>query len=62
MFFFLIIVYQINVRETECAIKNGHSRETGNIWVHKTKYEDKQSKKHNTICVGYHYAQTNNVT
>ena len=21
--------------------------------------EDKQSKKHNTICVGHHYAQTN---
>jgi hypothetical protein len=21
--------------------------------------EDKQNEKHNTICVGYHYAQTN---
>ena len=27
-------------------------------WVHKTQDEDKQNKKHNTICVGRHYAQT----
>ena len=27
-------------------------------WVHKTQDEDKQKKKHNTICVGRHYAQT----
>ena len=31
-------------------------RETGNIWVHKTK---KTKQKHNAICVGHHYAQTN---
>jgi len=24
-----------------------------------TQDEDKQNKKHNTICVGHHYAQTN---
>ena len=85
--------------QDEGAIKNEQSRETGNIgytrrrgnqkwtiqrnwqhWVHKTKGqskmdnpeklaalgtqdEDKQSIKHNTICVGHHYAQanTNNV-
>jgi hypothetical protein len=31
-----------------------------NMWdttTHKTKDEDKQTKTHNTICVGYHYAQ-----
>ena len=26
------------------AIKNGQSRDTGNIWVHKTQEEDKQNK------------------
>jgi hypothetical protein len=31
-------------------------RETGNIWVHKTK---KTKQRHNIICVGHHYAQTN---
>jgi hypothetical protein len=25
----------------------------------KTQDEDKQSKKHNTICAGHHYAQAN---
>ena len=25
--------------------------------THKTKDEDKQSKKHNTICVGHHHTQ-----
>jgi hypothetical protein len=27
------------------------------INIHKTKDEDKQNKKHNTICVGHHHAQ-----
>jgi hypothetical protein len=27
-------------------------------WVHKTQEEDKQNKKHNTICVGHQYTQT----
>jgi len=27
--------------------------------IHKTQDEDKQNKKCNTICVGYHYMQTN---
>jgi hypothetical protein len=35
------------LEKTEGAIKNGHSRDTGNIG-HKTKNEDKQKlKKHN---------------
>jgi len=28
-------------------------------WVYKTQDDDKQNKEPNTICVGYHYAQTN---
>ena len=36
---------------TKEAIKNGQSRETGNI-AYKT-------KENNTICVGHHYTQTN---
>ena len=35
-----------NQEKTEGAIKNGQSRETRN-------------KKHNIICVGHHYTQTN---
>jgi len=37
------------LENTEGEIKNGQSRETGN--------EDEH--KHNTICVGHHYAHTN---
>jgi hypothetical protein len=36
------------LENTIWAIKNGQSRETGN-----------KTKKHNTICVGHHYTQTN---
>ena len=28
--------------------------------IPKTQYDDKQNKKHNTMCVGQHYAHTNN--
>ena len=38
------------------TIKNGHSREHGNIG-HTRRRKTKQ--KQNTICVGHHYAQTN---
>jgi hypothetical protein len=41
---------------TEGAIKNGQSRETGNI-EHTKRRKTKQ--KHNTICVGHHYEQAN---
>ena len=51
------------LEKTEGTIKNGQSREIGNIWyiIHTTKY--KQNKKHNTICVGHKYTQrnTNNI-
>ena len=41
-------------------IKNGQFRETGNIehTSHKDK-QNKNNKKHNTICAGHHYMQTN---
>ena len=51
------------LENTEGAIKNGQSRETGNIPVGYTRR--RQAKhRHNTICVGHHYAQikTNNVS
>ena len=43
---------------TEGAIKNGQSRETGNIG-----HTRRGNTNHNTICVGHHYEQanTNNV-
>ena len=46
---------QIN-ENTEGAIKNGQSRKTGNIG-HTRRRKTKQ--KHNTICVGHHYVQSN---
>ena len=45
-----------NLENTEGAIKNGQSRETGNIGYTRRR---KIKQKHNSICVGYHYAQTN---
>ena len=44
------------VREYEGAIKNRPSRETGYMRYTKRR---KTKQKHNTICVGYHYEQTN---
>ena len=40
----------INVRDG--AIKNGQSRETGNIGYTRRR---QTKQKHNTICVGHHY-------
>jgi hypothetical protein len=28
------------------TIKNGHTKDTGIIWLHKTQDEDKQNKRH----------------
>ena len=43
----------INIREHRGGIKNGQSRDPGNIWY--TKQGRRKSKqKHNTICVGHH--------
>jgi len=48
------------LENTEGAIKSGQSRETGNIGYTRRR---KTKQKHNTKCVGHHYAQTstNNV-
>jgi hypothetical protein len=45
-------------RETLGVMENPQSRETA--WQHlvnKTQDEDKQNKKHNTICVEHHHTQ-----
>ena len=46
----------INIREYRRGIKKGQSRETGNTWYTRRR---KSKQKHNTICVGHHYRQTN---
>jgi len=49
------------LENTVGTVKNGQSRKTGNIgYIDEDKYG---TQKHNTICVGLHYAQpsTNNV-
>jgi hypothetical protein len=48
---------KLMLEKTEGAIINGQSRETSNIVY--TKRKKKINQKHNTICVGHHYAQTN---
>ena len=50
--------HQLNVRSsnTEGVIKNGQYREPGNIGYTKRR---KTKQKHNTICDGFHYAETN---
>ena len=44
------------LENTEGAIKNGQYRETGNTGYTRRR---KTKQKHNTICVGHHYTQTN---
>ena len=48
------------LENTEGAIKNGQSRETGNTrHTRRRQTKRRQTKqKHNTICVGHHYTQT----
>ena len=46
----------MNVREYRRGIKNGQSRETGNLGY--TRWR-KTKQKHSTIGVGHHYMQTN---
>ena len=40
------------LENTEGAIKNGQSRETGNMGT-----QDEEKRNKNTICVGHHYTQ-----
>ena len=51
-------VLNTNVDEIKVAIKNRQSRETDNI-PDEERRTQKQKQKHNTICVGHHYAQIN---
>ena len=44
------------LENTEGAIKNGQSRESGDIGYTRRR---KTKQKHNTICVGHHHTQTN---
>jgi hypothetical protein len=46
----------MNVTEYRRAIENGQSRETGNIGYARRR---KTKQRHNTICIGHHYTQTN---
>ena len=46
------------LENTEGAIKTRQSREAGNIGYTRRR---KTKQKHNTICIGHHYANTNNV-
>ena len=52
----LHIVIQINFRKHRRGNQKRTSRETGNIGYTRRR---KIKPKHNTICVGHHYAQTN---
>ena len=47
----------INLENSEGAIKNEQSRETGNIGY--SRGRKTKLTQHNTICVGHHYTQTN---
>jgi hypothetical protein len=44
------------LENTQGAVNNGQSRETGNIGYTRG---GKARQKHNTICVGHHCTQTN---
>ena len=57
LFLWSLTVHRIISKQ---AIKNGQSRETGNIVYTRQR---KTELKHNTTCVGHHYTQvnTNNV-
>jgi ribosome assembly protein YihI (activator of Der GTPase) len=46
------------LENTKGVIKNWQSRETCNIG-YTTARRRKTNQKHNTICVGHHYTQTN---
>jgi hypothetical protein len=46
--------FKQTLENTEGAMKNGQSTETGNKG-----YEKIRKQKHNTICGGHHYTQTN---
>ena len=54
---YFAIVVGGTLKNTDGAIKNGQSRETGRNIVYTRRRKLKQN--HNIICVGHHYTQTN---
>ena len=50
---------QINVREYRRG--NQKKDNTEKLATYGTQDEEKHNKKHNTVCVGHHFTQTNNV-
>ena len=50
---------QINVRENRRGNQEWTIQRNQQHWGHKTQDEDKQNKKHSTICVRHHCMQTN---
>ena len=56
IFQFNTLLVSKTLEKTKGAIRNGESRETVNI-VYTKQRQTKQ--KHNTTCVGHHYAQAN---
>jgi hypothetical protein len=48
----MLSVSRCCIENVEGAIKNGQSRESGNI-------QDEDKQEHSTLCVGHHYAQAN---
>jgi len=53
---FSLLLNKETLENTEGAITKGKSRETGNLGYTRRR---KTKQKHNTICVGHHYIQTN---
>jgi hypothetical protein len=54
--FLSLSFFLLTLENNEEAIKKGQSRETGNIGYTRGR---QTKQKHNTICVGHHYMQTN---
>ena len=54
---FVLTSVKINLEDTEGAITNGQSRDTGNI-EHTIRRNTRQST---TQCVGHHYGQINTI-
>jgi hypothetical protein len=53
---FSLLLNKETLENTEGAITKGKSRKTGNLGYTRRR---KTKQKHNTICVGHHYIQTN---
>ena len=52
----IVIHLKKTLENTEWTIINGQSRETGDMGYTRRR---KTKQKHNAICIGHHYMQTN---